>query len=213
MLKLDTDARSVNSTFVLMSKGITSESGIRPNLIICGDILNLEVQSQNPSSCLFLHSYSMPRKKWWSRKSKSSIPGYKKSPNRQQKRKQWNEAQMLSAIETAMSGVSANQATRQHGVPPSTLKDRLSGRVLHGAKPGPRPHLGPNEEKELSEYLITSAKVGFGKTRTQVKCIAESVAKEKGMLKGERISNGWWWRFLERNPTISLRSGDSTAQV
>ena len=72
---------------------------------------------------------------------------------------------------------------------------------------------GPNEEKELSEYLITSAKVGFGKTRRQIKDIAESVAKEKGMLKGERISNGWWRRFLERNPTISLRSGDSTAQV
>ena len=132
MLKLDTDARSVNSTFVLMSKGITSESGIQPNLIICGDILNnLEVQSQNPSYCLFLHSYSTPRKKWWSRKSKSSVSGYKKSPNRQRKHKQWNEAQMLSAIETAMSGVSANQAARQHGVPPSTLKDRLSGRVLH----------------------------------------------------------------------------------
>ena len=150
MLKFNIDVRSVNSTFVLMSKGITSESGIRPNLIICEDILNLEVQSQNPSYCLFLHSYSMPRKKWWSRKSKSSIPGYKKSLNRQRKRKQWNGAQMLSAIETAMSGVSANQATRQHGVPPSTLKDRLSGHVLHGAKPGPRPYLGPNEEKELS---------------------------------------------------------------
>ena len=92
---------------------------------------------------------------------------------------------MLSAIETAMSGVSANQTARQHGVPPSILKDRLSGQVLHEAKPGPRPYLGPNEEKELSEYLITSAKVGFGKTRRQIKGIAESVAKEKGMLKGE----------------------------
>ena len=86
---------------------------------------------------------------------------------------------MLSAIETAMSGVSANQATHQHGVPPSTLNNRLSGWVLHRAKPGPRPYLGPNEEKELSEYLTTSAKVGFEKTRRQVKCIAENVAKEK----------------------------------
>ena len=160
-----------------------------------------------------LHSYSMPRKKWWSRKSKFSLPGYKKSPNRQRKHKQWNEAQILSAIETAMSGGSANQAARQHGVPPSTLKDRLNGWVLHGAKPGPRPYLRHNEEKELNENLITSAKVGFGKTRRQIKGIAESVAKEKGILKGEQISNRWWQRFLERNPTISLRSGDSTAQV
>ena len=85
---------------------------------------------------------------------------------------------MLSAIETAVSGVSANQAARQYGVPP-TLKHRLSGWILHGAKPGPRPYLGTYEEKELSEYLTTSAKVGFGKTRRQVKRTTESVAKEK----------------------------------
>ena len=138
-----------------MSKGITSENGICPNLIIYGDSLNdrtgqsWRCRARIPIIAHFplLHSYSMPRKKWWSRKSKSSLPGYKKSPNRQQKCKQWNEAQMLSAIETAMSGVLANQAARQHGVPPSTLKDRLSGRVLHGAKPCPHPYLGPNEEK------------------------------------------------------------------
>ena len=110
---------------------------------------------------------------------------------------------MLSAIETARAGVSANEAARQHGVPPSTLKDRLSGRVLHGSKPGPHPYLKPSEESELSDYLITAAKVGYGKTRRQIKGIAESVAKEKGILKGKRISNGWWRRFLERNPIIS----------
>ena len=90
------------------------------------ELVNLggaELESQLLLIFPLLHSYSMPCKKWWSRKSKSSLPGYKKSPNRQQKCKQWNEAQMLSAIETAMSGVSANQAARQHGVPPSTLKD------------------------------------------------------------------------------------------
>ena len=124
------------------------------------------------------------------------------------------EAQMLCAIETAQSGqVSANQAARQHGVPPSTLKDCLSGRVLHGAKPGPRPYMGPSEEKELSEYLLASAKVGYGKTRGQIKSIAESVAQEKGILKGKRILNGWWQRFLQRNPKISLLRNVSTAHV
>ena len=49
---------------------------------------------------------------------------------------------MLCAIETARSGlVSANQAARQHGVPPSTLKDRLSGWIPNGSKPGPRPYM------------------------------------------------------------------------
>ena len=104
----------------------------------------------------------------------------------------------------------ASHAAHQHGVPPSTLKDQLSSWVLHGAKPGPHPYLEPNEEKELSEYLITSVKVGYGNTRRQIKCIAENVAKGKGTLKGKQISNGWWQR---RNPTISLHSGDSRTNV
>ena len=40
-----------------------------------------------------------------------------------------------------------------------------------------------------------------------------STSKEKGVLKASRISDGWWRRFLARNPSISLRSGDATANV
>ena len=43
--------------------------------------------------------------------------------------------------------------------------------------------------------------------------IAESVAVDKGVLKGAKISEGWWRRFLERQPKLSLRHGDSTAHV
>ena len=35
----------------------------------------------------------------------------------------------------------ANKAARLYGVLPSTLKDRISGRVVHGVKPGPTPYL------------------------------------------------------------------------
>ena len=99
---------------------------------------------------------------------------------------------MLSAMESVQSGmVSANKAAEIHGVPRSTLKDRLSGRTVHGVKPGPRPYLQEAEEKELSDYLITAAKVGYGKTRKEVKGIAENIAKEKGILKTSRITDGW----------------------
>ena len=44
---------------------------------------------------------------------------------------------MTAAMEAVQDGTatSINQAARQHGVPASTLKDRLSGRVIHGTKP------------------------------------------------------------------------------
>ncbi len=46
-----------------------------------------------------------------------------------------------------------------------------------------------------------------------VKTIVEGVAREKGVLKKDRVSDGWWRRFLERQPLLLLRTGDATADV
>jgi len=83
--------------------------------------------------------------------------------NHPKKRKQWTEQQMLSAMESA-TRMSANKAAAKHGVPPSILKDWVSGRVKHGTKPGPAPYLNQQEEKALTDHLILSAHAGFGKT-------------------------------------------------
>jgi len=49
---------------------------------------------------------------------------------------------MTSALNAVLeNGVSVNMAAAMHGVPPSTLKDRLSGRVKHRDKPGLKPYL------------------------------------------------------------------------
>lgn len=120
---------------------------------------------------------------------------------------------MLAAIAAVKSGVAVKRAAEEHSVPPSTLRDRVSGRVVHGTKPGPRPYLSGEEELELSSFLKTCTEVGYGKTRRDVLCIAQSVATNKGMLKGSKISSGWWRRFLERQPDLSLHRGDSTAHV
>ena len=107
----------------------------------------------------------------------------------------------------------ANKAADLHGVPHSTLKDRLSGRVVHGTNPGPKPYLTRDEEMELSTHLLQASSIGLGKTCRDVKCIVASYTKNKGTLKDGTVSNGWWEKFLRRNPMLSLRSGDSTAGV
>ena len=55
--------------------------------------------------------------------------------------------------------------------------------------------------------------MGLGKTSRDVKCIIRSFVKNKGTLKSSTVSNGWWEKFLKRNPALSLRSGDLTAGV
>lgn len=93
------------------------------------------------------------------------------------------------------------------------MKDRLSGRVIHGANPGPKPYLTKEEESQLASHLLQAADIGYGKTRRDVCCIVETYLKQKGALKGERVSHGWWEKFMKRNPSLRLRVGDSTAGV
>ena len=66
-----------------------------------------------------------------------------------------------------------------HGVPKSTLHDRISGNVIHGDKPGPDQLLTPVKEEELSNFLMEVAKAGYGKTRKEVRQIAVRVAVDK----------------------------------
>ena len=110
---------------------------------------------------------------------------------------------MLAVISSVQNnGLSRNQAADLHGIPRSTLKDRLSGRVIHGTKSGPKSYLTAEEENELEMHLLQASKMGFGKTRRDVKCIVQEYLQENGRLRGSSLSDGWWTKFLK--DTLSL---------
>ena len=46
-----------------------------------------------------------------------------------------------------------NATSRSYGVPITTQTDRISGRILHGTKPGSTPNLPYKYEKELVTFL------------------------------------------------------------
>ena len=109
---------------------------------------------------------------------------------------------MIDAMEAVSSGnVSINTISEMYDVPRTTLKDRFSGRVIHGTKPGPRLYLHCSEERELVSKL---SDLGMGKTRREALHIVENVAGHKGILRKGHISGGWWRQYLERNPDMSL---------
>lgn len=55
----------------------------------------------------------------------------------------WTQEQIDAAIRVVQFGSphSINSIAREHSIPPTTLKDRLSGRVAINAIPGPDPVL------------------------------------------------------------------------
>ena len=50
-----------------------------------------------------------------------------------------------------------------YNVPSTSLKDRLSGKVVHGTRPGPKRYLNEIEEKEHADHLIEVASIGYGR--------------------------------------------------
>ena len=64
------------------------------------------------------------------------------------------------------------------------------------------------EETELAEFAIEAASVGCGQTRKQIITIAENVAKDKGILRKDRITQE---KFMKRQTYLSLCKGDPAA--
>ena len=121
---------------------------------------------------------------------------------------------MLQAMEAVRSGkMTMNKAADAFEVPRTTLKDRLSGRVKHGTKPGPNPYLTKEEETELVDFLIVSSSIGYGKTKREVINIVKQTLEKKGRDIDVFNGEGWWIRFMARNPKLSLRTTDPLSRV
>ena len=68
---------------------------------------------------------------------------------------------MVAAMEAVKSGkISVNRAALEHGIPKTTLKNRISGKVIHGTNPGPSSFLTKEEENELVSFLTKACKMG-----------------------------------------------------
>lgn len=76
---------------------------------------------------------------------------------------------MLSVIKAVEDGEKIVTAARSYGIPQISLHNRVSGKVIHGTKLGPKPYLTKEEEIEFSEFLLTVSEHGYGRTRRQVK--------------------------------------------
>ena len=69
----------------------------------------------------------------------------------------------------------AIQDSRVHGVPRTSLYDRIKGRVIHGVKPGPKQYLTVEEETELAiEAAWTNKKTNNDNSRKHCESLKAS---------------------------------------
>ena len=133
---------------------------------------------------------AMPnKKKSFNRSKPTDQPDIRPS---QKRRMRWSNEQMERAMKAVFDeGVSVNKAAILHRVP-STLQGRLSGRVIHGRKPGPQPYLDAEQcSKTLKDVLVVERK--------------DAVPLQNSAVIHAKV--------FKRNLTLSLRVGDITARI
>ena len=81
----------------------------------------------------------------------------------------------MNALTDGLFGI--NKPPDEFGVPRTTLKDRHSGKVVHGTKSGPTLYLSGEEEDELAKFLLTSP--AKDKKQSHRNCTKSSYKEER----------------------------------
>lgn len=127
------------------------------------------------------------------------------------------EEDMISAISLIKSvpSTSVCKVSVMFSVPRSTLRDRLSGRVAIGAKPGRKPLLDAALEEKLIDYASNRARMGIGFGKAQFLKYAGSLAKKHKTSFKKRMPSNRWWRLIKRRHAgkVTLRQPEGTASV
>ena len=90
--------------------------------------------------------------------------------------KDWTYERMERAMQAVtVGGLSIRRASIEYNVPKSTLGDRISGRVIHGATSGKPRYLSDEEEELLVEFLLKCASIGYPCSRKEVIRIVQNV--------------------------------------
>ena len=108
-----------------------------------------------------------------------------------------------------------NRAVEEYNVSRIALKDRFVRRVRHGSKSGPDPYLMSSKEGKLVSFLINACKMGHGKTKREVIDVVRRTVKKQKEKEGKDFEKckfngeGWWHKFVQRHPKLSLRTADA----
>jgi len=114
-------------------------------------------------------------------------------------KKPYDREKLSRAYQATLSGMSVYRASRQYGVPESTLRDRTRHNVATDCRLGGAMLFTMLEEKNLVDHIVYMARVGYGYTITDCQHIAYDYAVSIGKeVRKEKLSQGWIYAFLGR---------------
>ncbi|KAK3787621.1 hypothetical protein RRG08_034323 [Elysia crispata] len=141
-----------------------------------------------------------------SKKGKTSQESKPSEQRLIKKRKLYAKEALQAAYKAVKdSSISVNAAAKQYGVPLTTLRDRVDGRIsIDTTRPGPPLLLAKDEEAEIVQFLHTMARYGYRYTRLEMGEIATDQAVEKGKKnpRANGLTTKWVDNFIGRWPSV-----------
>ena len=62
-------------------------------------------------------------------------------------------------------------------------------------------------------FLTEASNIGYGKTKREILLYVQKILEQKGSKPDHFNGEGWYFRFMQRHPRLSLRSADPVSYV
>jgi hypothetical protein len=93
---------------------------------------------------------------------------------------QYTEADIQNALADIRNGVAKATAAVRHGIPRTTLRDRISGSQHHKTAYSNMQRLSLEQEDHLAHWILQQEALHYAPTHAQVRAIATGVLKQAG---------------------------------
>ena len=91
--------------------------------------------------------------------------------------KQYSEEELQQALQAILSGQTIKRAAIEHGIPRSTLQNRIKGQQPRSEAFSDFQRLRPVQEELLTTWILTQAALGLPPSHAQVKEFAERILR------------------------------------
>lgn len=125
----------------------------------------------------------------------------------------YSNEDVAKAVAAVKSGEkSYRDASKQFGVPTTTLFSKLKGYVFEKLRPGPTPYMTSTEETSIEEWIVNCSKRGHPRTPLDIRFAVKRILDEfprSNPFTDNLPSYSWYRSFLRRHPNIKSRKPEA----
>jgi hypothetical protein len=110
-----------------------------------------------------------------------------------------------AVLDVTDNGLSQNQSAQKHGMPQTTLSDRLRGLPSRSEVTQPAQLLSEPQEARLVTWILRQESLGYAPSHSQVRATVAALLRQQG--RERPIGAHWTSRFVKRHPSVKSKIG------